>query len=134
MLPATTIAVGAREIHRNPGAGEPVLERNPHAACILIGTSVYRQCGAARSRWGGRIGHCSRCRDAPPRRIVHIVDPARQRTDLRIDDPDLRVDGPDLRVDDAELRVDTTDLRVDDAKLRVDTADLRIDLRGGGKA
>src|SRR6266852_8172546 len=90
MLPAAAVAVGAREIERNTCSGETVLEGDADTAGILIDAAVDREGRASGRRGGRRIGHRRGRRDAPPRLLVHVVDPAGQRIELRIDRADVR--------------------------------------------
>src|ERR1700730_461495 len=122
MLASAAVPVPTGEINWNPGSGEAVLEGDTYPSGPLI--DAASDCEGRPSRPGRRwrIGHCSGCRNAPPRLIIHIVNPARQRTDLRGDDPERRVNDTELRVDCTDLRVDPTDLRVE-----------RINLGRGGK-
>src|SRR6476469_7053425 len=110
MLVSAAVPVPTGEINWNPGSGEAVLEGDTYPSGTLIDAAIDCEGRPSRPSRRWRIGHCSGCRNAPPRLIIHIVNPARQRTDLRVDDTELRVDCTDLRVDTTDLRVERINL------------------------
>src|SRR6476469_6148124 len=76
MLVSAAVPVPTGEINWNPGSGEAVLEGDTYPSGTLIDAAI--DCEGRPSRPGRRwrIGHCSGCRNAPPRLIIHIVNPA----------------------------------------------------------
>jgi len=70
MLVSAAVPVPAGEINWNPGSGEAVLEGDTYPSGTLIDAAI--DCEGRPSRPGRRwrIGHCSGCRNAPPRLII----------------------------------------------------------------